>query len=42
MKDIVKDLASEELKRKANSKLDDYLKDKNLEGVGDLLKGLFN
>ena len=42
MKDIVQDLASEELKRKANSKLDDYLKDKNLEGVGDLLKGLFN
>jgi AsmA protein len=41
MKDIVQDLASEELKRKANSKLDDYLKDKNLEGVGDLLKGLF-
>ena len=42
IKDIVQDLLTEEVKRKANNKIDDYLKDKNLEGVGDLLKGLFN
>jgi AsmA protein len=41
MKDIIKDLAVDEVGRKASSELDNYLKDKNLEGVGDLLKGLF-
>jgi AsmA protein len=41
MKDIVKDLTVDEVGRKASNELDKYLKDKNLEGVGDLLKGLF-
>jgi AsmA protein len=42
IKDILQELLTEEVKRKANNKIDDYLKEKNLEGVGDLLKGLFN
>jgi AsmA protein len=41
MKDIIKDLTVDEVGRKASNELDKYLKDKNLEGVGDLLKGLF-
>jgi AsmA protein len=41
MKGIIKDLAVDEVGRKASSELDNYLKDKNIEGVGDLLKGLF-
>jgi hypothetical protein len=41
MKGIIKDLAADEVGRKASNELDKYLKEKNLEGVGDLLKGLF-
>jgi len=38
----VQDLLTEEVKRKTNTKIEGYHKEKNIEGVVDLQKGLFN